>query len=155
MKIGGWGPGTGAGVVPPFRRGRGVQVMTCGIWPRYQGRESPALRAGAVVPMKIGSLRGDILFESKEYPLALPKKDCQGGISNFPPDNPLETTKGRGPRAPSFGIPPLGWDAGDGHGVARTLRCARGRGMDVGVLGGVTKMAPRFAARGAGGWTAT
>ena len=28
-----------------------------------------------VVPRKLGSLRGDILFESKEYPLALPKKD--------------------------------------------------------------------------------
>ena len=30
------------------------------------------------VPTKIGGLRGDILFESKEYPLALPKKDSGG-----------------------------------------------------------------------------
>ena len=30
------------------------------------------------VPTKIGGLRGDILFESKEYPLALPKKDSRG-----------------------------------------------------------------------------
>ena len=84
-------------------------------------------------PTKVGGLREDILFESKEYPLALPKKDCQGGWRRhklhiprrcpdgtgslipllllfppqnfavgalyFPPDNPLETTKGeaRGP----------------------------------------------------------
>ncbi len=83
---------------------------------------------GGEPPMKIGGLREDILFKSKEYPLALPKKDCQGGWRRhklhiprrcpegtgslipllllfppqnfavgalyFPPDNPLETTKG-------------------------------------------------------------
>ena len=35
---------------------------------------------GAVIPMKIGGLRGDILFESKDYPLALPKKDSRGDV---------------------------------------------------------------------------
>ena len=83
---------------------------------------------GGEPPTKVGGLRGGILFKSKEYPLALPKKDCQGGWRRhklhiprrcpegtgslipllllfppqnfavgalyFPPDNPLETTKG-------------------------------------------------------------
>ena len=37
----------------------------------------PAL-AGGEPPTKVGGLREDILFESKEYPLALPKKDSWG-----------------------------------------------------------------------------
>ena len=49
-------------------------------WATPEGRGEP--------PMKIGGLRGDILFESKEYPLMLPKKDCQGGFRIFPPDPP-------------------------------------------------------------------
>ena len=36
-------------------------------------------------PMKIGGLRGDILFESKEYPLALPQEKIVGGDFVFPP----------------------------------------------------------------------
>ena len=67
-------------------------------------RRFPPWRAGEP-PTKVGGLRGDILFESKEYPLALPKKDCQGGISNFPPDDPLETTKGRAAALPLETIP--------------------------------------------------
>ena len=40
-------------------------------------RRFPPWRAGEP-PTKVGGLRGDILFESKEYPLALPKKDSGG-----------------------------------------------------------------------------
>ena len=40
-------------------------------------RRFPPWRAGEP-PTKVGGLRGDILFESKEYPLALPKKDSRG-----------------------------------------------------------------------------
>ena len=43
--------------------------------------------------MKIGGLREDILFESKEYPLALPKKDCQGGFRISPLTTPLKRPK--------------------------------------------------------------
>ena len=93
--------------------GEGDPMKIGGFWPRDWGRGFPALRAGAIVPMRIGSLRGGILSELKEYPLALPKKNCQGGLRNFPPDNPLETPKGRGLRPPSFGIPPPGVDGGD------------------------------------------
>ena len=42
--------------------------------------------------MKIGGLREDILFKSKEYPLALPKKDSRGDFV-FPP-RPLLRPKG-------------------------------------------------------------
>ena len=42
--------------------------------------------------MKIGGLRGDILFKSKEYPLALPKKDSRGDFV-FPPGTPLKRPK--------------------------------------------------------------
>ena len=38
----------------------------------------PPPGGGGEPPMKIGGLREDILFESKEYPLALPKKDSGG-----------------------------------------------------------------------------
>ena len=61
----------------------------------------------------VGGLRGDIIFESKEYPLALPKKDCQGGISNFPPDDPLETTKGRAVALPLETFPGVTGDFGE------------------------------------------
>ena len=43
--------------------------------------------------MKIGGLREDILFESREYPLALPKKDSRGDFG-FPPGTPLKRPKG-------------------------------------------------------------
>ena len=43
--------------------------------------------------MKIGGLREDILFKSKEYPLALPKKDSRGDFV-FPPGTPLKRPKG-------------------------------------------------------------
>ena len=62
---GGWQPG-GRGSPAAFGPGSG---------PGY-----PALRAGAGVPMKIGGLRGGILFKLKEYPLALPKKNSRGDV---------------------------------------------------------------------------
>ena len=52
--------------------------------------------------MKIGGLREDILFKSKEYPLALPKKDSRGDFV-FPPGTPLKRPKER-PAGLSFGI---------------------------------------------------
>ena len=66
--------------------------------------------------MKIGGLREDILFESKEYPLALPKKDCQGGISISPPTTPLKRPKGAAapfmefPQGMGCGAYPVGRD---------------------------------------------
>ena len=43
------------------------------------GRRKPhPRRTPPEPPTKVGGLRGDILFESKEYPLALPKKDSGG-----------------------------------------------------------------------------
>ena len=45
--------------------------------PRGGAEGSPLWRAGKP-PTKVGGLREDILFESKEYPLALPKKDSGG-----------------------------------------------------------------------------
>ena len=74
--------------------------------------------------MKIGGLREDILFESKEYPLMLPKKDCQGGFRISPPD-PLETTKGRASALPLETFPGSREISGK---RARALRCARLRG---------------------------
>ena len=102
---------------------------------------------GGEPPTKVGGLREDILFKSKEYPLALPKKDCQGGWRRhklhiprrcpegtgslipllllfppqnfavgalyFPPDNPLETTKGEA-CGPLLWKPLRGW-TGDGR----------------------------------------
>ena len=52
--------------------------------------------------MKIGGLREDILFKSKEYPLALLKKDSRGDFV-FPPGTPLKRPKER-PAGLSFGI---------------------------------------------------
>ena len=52
-------------------------------------------------PTKVGGLREDILFESKEYPLALPKRDCLGGISMSPPTTPL--------KRPTDGHRPFHW----------------------------------------------
>ncbi|MDY4965305.1 MAG: hypothetical protein SO100_02980, partial [Dysosmobacter sp.] len=43
--------------------------------------------------MKIGGLREDILFKSKEYPLALPKKNS-GRDFDFPPRPTLKRPKG-------------------------------------------------------------
>ena len=102
---------------------------------------------GGEPPTKVGGLREDILFKPKEYPLALPKKDCQGGWRRhklhiprrcpegtgslipllllfppqnfavgalyFPPDNPLETTKGEA-CGPLLWKPLGGW-TGDGR----------------------------------------
>ena len=68
--------------------------------------------------MKIGGLRGDILFKSKEYPLALPKKDSRGDFV-FPPGTPLKRPKGAAAPLwkPLFGdgrgcFFALGWGAG-------------------------------------------
>ena len=55
-------------------------------------------------PTKVGGLREDILFESKEYPLALPKKDS-GRDFEFPSQTLLETTKGRAAALPLETIP--------------------------------------------------
>ena len=61
-----------------------VPFGTQGVFrPRGGAEGFPLWRAGEP-PTKVGGLREDILFESKEYPLALPKKDCQGGF-RFPP----------------------------------------------------------------------
>ena len=62
--------------------------------------------------MKIGGLRGGILFESKEYPLALPKKDCQGGFRISPLTTPLKRPK-EGPR-------PFLWKPSRGYGGSIT-----------------------------------
>ena len=61
--------------------------------------------------MKIGGLREDILFESKEYPLALPKKDCQGGFRISPLTTPL--------KRPKEGLRPFLWKPSRGHGGFR------------------------------------
>ena len=53
-------------------------------------------------PTKVSGLREDILFKSKEYPLALPKKDSRGDFV-FPPGTPLKRPKER-PAGLSFGI---------------------------------------------------
>ena len=73
------------------------------------------------LPGKPGGLRGEILFQSKESPLALPKKDS-GGVSIPPPDPSYDQRKGCGP---SFGNHPEEyggfryegrWDGGWGRG---------------------------------------
>ena len=75
--------------------------------------------------MKIGGLRGDILFESKEYPLALPKKDCQGGFRIFP-GTLLETTKGRAVALPLETFPGVTGDFGE-TGAGTSPRAYGGR----------------------------
>ena len=50
--------------------------------------------------MKIGGLREDILFKSKEYPLALPKKDCQGGWRRHKLHIPRRCPEGTGSLIP-------------------------------------------------------
>ena len=62
--------------------------------------------------MKIGGLREDILFKSKEYPLALLKKDSRGDFV-FPPGTPLKRPKER-PAGLSFGNLLGGWTGGTG-----------------------------------------
>ena len=52
--------------------------------------------------MKIGGLREDILFESKEYPLMLPKKDCQGGWRRHKLHIPRRCPEGTGSLIPLF-----------------------------------------------------
>ena len=61
--------------------------------------------------MKIGGLREDILFKSKEYPLALPKKNSWRDF-DFPPRPTLKRPKER-PAGLSFGNL-LGVDGGTG-----------------------------------------
>ena len=68
-------------------------------------------------PTKVGGLREDILFESKEYPLALPKKDS-GRDFEFPSQTLLETTKGRAAALPLETIPGGTGDFGE-------TRCGR------------------------------
>ena len=58
--------------------------MSRPLWGHPVGHDDPACRRrfppwrAGEPPTKVGGLRGDILFESKEYPLALPKKDSRG-----------------------------------------------------------------------------
>ena len=56
---------------------------------------------GGEPPTKVGGLREDILFKSKEYPLALPKKDSRGDFV-CPPGTPLKRPTER-PAGLSFG----------------------------------------------------
>ena len=106
--------------------------MSRPLWGHPVGHDDPACRRrfppwrAGEPPTKVGGLRGDILFESKEYPLALPKKDCQGGISNFPPDDPLETTKGRAAALPLETIPEFTGDFRE-TGAGTSLRAYGGR----------------------------
>ena len=103
-------------------------------------RRFPPWRAGEP-PTFVGGLREDILFKSKEYPLALPKKDS-GRDFEFPSQTLLETTKGRAAALPLETIPGLqgigGWgpagDEGRGRFAAR-LRGTLGRGTEDGGFG--------------------
>ena len=58
--------------------------MSRPLWGHPVGHDDPACRRrfppwrAGEPPTKVGGLRGDILFKSKEYPLALPKKDSRG-----------------------------------------------------------------------------
>ena len=70
-----------------------------GLAPDGAGWAAPC--GGGEPPMKIGGLREDILFKSKEYPLALPKKESRGDFV-FPPGTPLKRPKER-PAGLSFG----------------------------------------------------
>ena len=95
-----------------------------GLAPDGAGWAAPC--GGGEPPMKIGGLREDILFKSKEYPLALPKKDSRGDFV-FPPGTPLKRPKER-PAGLSFGNL-----SGGGRGE-RGLRGTVGRGMGAGCL---------------------
>ena len=73
--------------------------------------------------MKISGLREDILFESKEYPLMLPKKDCQGGF-RISPGTPLKRPKGA--LAPLGNLPEVTGDFGE-TGAGTSLHAYGGR----------------------------
>ena len=121
--------------------------MSRPLWGHPVGHDDPACRGRATPcvdgepPTKVGGLREDILFESKEYPLALPKKDS-GRDFEFPSQTLLETTKGRAAALPLETIPGLqgigGWgpagDEGRGRFAAR-LRGTLGRGTEDGGFG--------------------
>ena len=68
-----WGPPRGwQGCLVAWPDGiRGLILLSEAWWAAPCGGGEP--------PTKVGGLREDILFKPKEYPLALPKKDCQGG----------------------------------------------------------------------------
>ena len=101
--------------------------------PRGGAEGSPLWRAGKP-PTKVGGLREDILFESKEYPLALPKKDS-GRDFEFPSQTLLETTKGRAAALPLETIPKgTGEFKRTGAGASR-LRGTLGRGTGEGGFG--------------------
>ena len=76
-------------------------------------------------PTKVGRLREDILFESKEYPLALPKKDS-GRDFEFPSQTLLETTKGRAAALP-LETSPKGTGELKRTGAGASLRAYGGR----------------------------
>ena len=97
-----------------------------------RGRATPCVDGEP--PTKVGGLREDILFESKEYPLALPKKDS-GRDFEFPSQTLLETTKGRAAALPLETIPKgTGELKRTGAGAAR-LRGTLGRGTEEGGFG--------------------
>ena len=85
--------------------------------------------------MKIGGLREDILFKSKEYPLALPKKDSRGDFV-FPPGTPLKRPKER-PAGLSFGIL-----SGVGRGIFGTKDVGTGTGDGGGVVAAIQGVLP-------------
>ena len=90
--------------------------MSRPLWGHPVGHDDPACRRrfppwrAGEPPTKVGGLRGDILFKSKEYPLALPKKDSRGDFV-FSPGTPLKRPKGA--EAP-FGNPDGGVDGETG-----------------------------------------
>ena len=109
----------------PRRAGSAVSGRgPAGLAPDGAGWAAPC--GGGEPPMKIGGLREDILFKSKEYPLALPKKDSRGDFV-FPPGTHLETTKGEA-------CGPLLWKPLGGWTGERGLRGTVGRGMGAGCL---------------------
>ena len=114
QRPGGPRPIRDAGVFPLWRAG-GLGRMTSGRVPRHEAWWA-APTGGGEPPTKVGGLREDILFKSKEYPLALPKKDCQGGFRVSPLTTPL--------KRPKEGLRPFLWKPSWGCGgvsVRRTV----------------------------------
>ena len=84
---------------------------------------------GGEPPTKVGGLREDILFKSKEYPLALPKKDSRGDFE-FPPGTPL--------KRPKEGLRPFLWKPTRrvrGVSVTKDVGTGDGGGGIVGIRG--------------------
>ena len=118
---GGWPTGQGCRGSPGLGRmaSGGLILLSEAWWTAPCGGGEP--------PTKVGGLREDILFKSKEYPLALPKKDSRGDFE-FPPGTPLKRPK-EGLR-PFLWKPSRGWTGSGGYGgresKAECLRSFRG-----------------------------